>query len=125
MHVKRPLFTERSIERYFDHRRRLVQQEVQHHISPVNLLQVDLYELVSYLVEKHSIKCPTLRLNDAFMEDAMAPVDEPRSWREAYERTGLAAEAPRYSLHIPYSGDFLVFVYTPKAVSWVVLHRKL
>jgi hypothetical protein len=118
LHVKRPLFTERSIERYFDEKRRLMHQEVQHHISPANLLRVDLHELASYLVEKYSIRCPALRLDDAFMHDSMAPVDEPRSWEEAYGRTGLVAEAPRYSLHIPYSGDFRVFVCTPNPVSW-------
>jgi hypothetical protein len=101
LHVKRRLFTERPIERYFDHHRSLLQQEVQHHISAENLLQVDVHKLVSYLVEKHSVKCPTLRIDDAFVEDAMAPVDEPRTWAEVYERTGFAAEGPRYSLHIP------------------------
>lgn len=94
LHIKRPLFTERHIERYFDNIRRRLQQEVQHHISPANLLQVDLHKLVSYLVEKHSIRCPTIRLNDAFMEEAMAPVDEPRTSAEADERTGCGSPWP-------------------------------
>ena len=110
---RRPPFTDEPIDRYFENRRARLEREVSD-MREETLLGGDGQEIVDYLVGKYSVECPVLRVEDAELDDQMAPLSVTPMVTPVRQ---VRVEAPRYELAVPYDGDGDVFGLTPNPVS--------
>ena len=110
-----PLFSKEPIDHYFSQKRQDLEAEVSR-MSEDALLETDEQEITDYLVDKYAIQCPVLRVEDADMDRAMAPL-RLNPVLDFGRRGSSQVEAPRYEVAVPYEGDVHVFSLTPNPVS--------
>jgi hypothetical protein len=110
---RRPLFTDEPIDRYFENQRARLEKEVAD-FSEETLLGGDGREIVDYLVDKYSVECPVLRVEDGELDRQMAPLGAVSMVTPVHQ---VRLEAPRYEIAVPFDGDADVFGLTPNPVS--------